>query len=207
MGYSLSTPCQSDKARDEMLAFLEQHHRPWTQVLMEAPELPQLQDPKVSRVFSKVSPDQIQYDPTRHLCSGDELAYGSGSSKIGFNIGPGVDSSEWMWTLCRWMALQVGRKRTFKAKLAYPTAFPYVTWDSEAHPVLTPADIEDWEEPMRTDAAQHLCDEFGFREHYVIRTWTTSMIDQLLGTYKRAKLTDAVAHREIKRLDALWRTR
>ncbi len=204
MGYSLSTPCQSAKARDEMLAFLALHHRPWTTMLLEAPELPQLQDPKVSRVYGKVSPDQIQYDPTRHLCSGDELAYGAGPSKIGFNIGPGL--STWMWTLCRWMALQVGRKRTFKTQLAYPTAFPYVTWDSEAHPVLTPADIDGWEEPMRTDADRHLCDEFGFREHYA-RTWTEKVADQLLGTRKRAELTDAVAHREIKRLDALWRTR
>jgi hypothetical protein len=191
MGYSLSTPCQSAKARDEMVAFLEQHHRPFSTVIAEA----------------RAGSYDRDYDPTVFICVGDELAYGAGPSKIGFNFSTSGDYAHWMWTLCRWVALQVGRKRTFKTELAYPTAFPYVTWDSEAHPVLTPADIEGWDEPMRTDADRHLCDEFGFREHYYRKREELKAYPEMRRVIAHAIQLDGIAHREIKRLDALWRTR
>ncbi len=198
MGYSLSMPTKSTKARDQMLAFLREHHRPFGLILDEAGY-----DPGYDYEYNP------HMDPTRFILVGDELAYGPGASKIGFNF---CTSSRWMSmgyfagssadTLCRWMALKVGRRRTFKTLLSYPQAFPYFTYDSKAIPVLTAADIKGWEEPMLEIAqCNYLCDEVGFRKdslrEYVV---DSTQLAQLV-------LIDEVILREIQRLNALWESK
>jgi hypothetical protein len=113
MGYSASTLMKSAKARDQMLAFLAEHYRPWHQVQPEYDER-EAYDAAFFAGAYEVSED---WDWTAYICSGDDLAYNSSKNKIGFNFsGSGEMVGHYGFTLLRWMALMAGAERKVNKK-------------------------------------------------------------------------------------------
>jgi hypothetical protein len=210
MGYSLSTPCKSPQARDKMAAFLGEHLRPFSEVLRESPELVELQE------LTRVPLDKLRYDPTKYLCVGDELAYGSGPSKIGFNFSSSsFPFGLWMHALCAWMALRVGRRRGLNALSDVGRAdqrVAYTTYDHDPTPVLTKADIADWPESHREHARwRWLVSGLGTKEvepaEHQVKRWGgehAEVLDFHRRSEKRDRLLTAIIERELRRLAELW---
>ena len=121
MSYTCATPIKNAKARDQMFSFLQENFRPWSDIC--GPEY--TFDP--------------EYDPSRNLVTDSGLNYDSGKCRIGFNhksISGGL--SHYIYSTLRWMALQVGKRRTFKKVFPKSTeAIPYIVYDGhEAWPVI-----------------------------------------------------------------------
>ena len=193
MGYSLSTPCKSAKARDEMEAFLDEHLRPFSEVIAEdKAALDKIR--KLSLFPSSFKPD---WDPTAYLAVGDGLAYGAGANKIGFNFSTSHNYGQWMYGLCRFMALRVGRKRTFKGLLGVEGTFPYYTYDFEGTPVLTEEDYDRVSESAKGRFSP--TDHVGFTHP---QPWGDS--DAATRYYRSDVAIGKVVKRELARLAVLW---
>ncbi len=129
MGYSYSVPCQSIKARDRFADFLKQHMIPWSFIV------------KDSKYQFKTS---ALYDPTAHIRVGDELSYGSGKLKVGFNFSTSGDAGDYMVAILRFGAIRIGLKRAMPKLAGTKKAVPYITYDSEAWPVLLMSGKKEW---------------------------------------------------------------
>lgn len=125
MGYSVATPAKSGKAKAEMLEFMSEHFRPAHEFI---PEVVASYDPSSSGILTD-----------------DQLAYDRGSSKMGFNYSTSTGpEGEYLFFICKWMALKVGRKRRFKEYGLPDTSVPYYVYDGhEAIPVLPRSQWED----------------------------------------------------------------
>jgi hypothetical protein len=146
MGYSIATPLKSAKARDEMWAFMQEHHRPWHEVEPSEDELQPLEsDPGYPMSMAMPQgPTNPDYDWTGYLCRDGDLHYDNGKHRIGFNYGAGFGPcGDYGWATLRWMALRAGRVRTFKKGYGIEMLVPYTVYDGyEAWPVL---DRDHWE--------------------------------------------------------------
>lgn len=121
VGYSLSLPCQSIKARDKFASFLSQNMLPWYSVVQKG------------KYQYKTHP---LYDPTSMIRVGNELSYGASPLKVGFNFTTSGEAGDYMYALLRFGALRVGLKRVMPKLAGTKRAVPYITYDSEAWPVL-----------------------------------------------------------------------
>ena len=208
MGYSLSTPCKSAKARDRMAKFLRSELVPFSKLVADAPELPELE--KVSQVHLT----ELRYDPTQWICVGGELAYGSGASKIGFNFSSSGFYGLWMYALCAWMAFRVGRRRGLNKLSMVGHAdqrVAYTTYDHEPYPVLTKADIASWTPASQEQARwQWLVNDLGVREvedadHKAKRLLGDDAPHEfMIRQVEIDRLVTAIVERELRRLDYLW---
>lgn len=117
MGYTVATPAKSKK---EMLEFMSQHFRPGYETFG----------------YEK------GYDPSRSgVLSSEDLVYDDGTSKMGFNYN-GELGRDYIFNVCRWMALKVGRKRKFKC-YNITESVPYYVYDGEeAVPILLKSEWE-----------------------------------------------------------------
>jgi len=178
MGYSIATPIKSQKAKDKMFAFLNEHFRRWDEIVA---------------IYGKengndYSPDDGHSDPT------DDLSYDHGKLRIGFNYGP-IDelSRHYYYMILRWMALKVGKKRKWKD---LPASVHYIVYDGyEAWPVLVRGEIDP---PEKFKWA--VGDKLGYkypRQDMFIKIF----VDMVGGKKNYQKLIKD----EIKRLDKLWR--
>jgi len=136
MGYSASTPMKSTKARDEMIAFLEEHYRPWLDVQPTGIEDGMLNSYMTSE----------DYDWSTHICTGEELAYNPGKLKVGFNFShSGGILGHYGFSILRWMALRAGKTRKVSQK-EFPGlkgSFPVFQYDYDpAWPVLPRSQYE-----------------------------------------------------------------
>lgn len=184
MGYSLSVPCKSQKARNRLAKFLKRHLRPFT-VACSSPEYG-----PPDRTFLLPSTDY--YDPTRHVYVGDELAYGSGNSKVGFNFVSQGQFGVYMHAIMAWSALRVGRTRGLNALSAIGMAHqrvPYYTYDSTPIPVLLPSHMLDWSDSAR---------EYGRTQ------WEVTHLG--LRVTARDEALRIITESEMRRLDVLWST-
>jgi len=108
MGYSASITCKSEKAKDEMWAFMEKHY----------------QDTSVALQTGL----RARYSG---LVSGGGIKYGGNVLSLGFN-----SPHDYEFALLRWMALRVGKRRKF-LKTGIDTAVPWVNNDNQSSiPVL-----------------------------------------------------------------------
>lgn len=204
MGYSITTPCKSAKARDQVVAFLERHHRPFSQVLQDDAEAMDVLG-RHSRVWVGARKEDI-YDPTRFIVYGDGIAYGAGANKVGFNFSFSGSYGQWMYGLACWIALRAGRVRSFKRLLGNPNTYPYYTYDDEATPVLVAADLVDWQgEELVEVERRYCCDAVGFRKSDPF--WDHPDPDNPIVVAERAcaAAVDKVVQAELARLDSLWR--
>lgn len=88
MGYSIATPIKSQKAKVKMKDFMEKNYRP------------------ISVLFG------YQYDCSNFT---DDLAYDDGKCRLGFNYNACDPERSYIFLVCRWMSLKVGRKRKWEA--------------------------------------------------------------------------------------------
>jgi hypothetical protein len=145
MGYSVAVPVKSQKAKEEMLAFLYKHYKPFS-TLAQGTDLEQESRP--------------EYDPTGAILADGELSYDNGKCRIGFDYGGMFRERHYLYCTIRWIALRVGRKRQLNAaaKLGILHAIYYYVYDGfEACPILrtTECTIEDAQKVGWTIVDQH----------------------------------------------------
>lgn len=209
MGASFSVPCRSRKAAEGLAAFLRANLRPLT-VAARAPENADL---------SVIGLESIVYDPTAHVCLGRELAYGAGSTKVGFNISWVGIFRPYIEAILAWSALRVGRKRGLNALGIVGHAWqqvPYYTYESQPIPVLLPSHMIDWDPLSQRYARDHWeVDHLGFRiANNVVRThmaqveatWAKTEAEKAVLARQKAQedAMRALVEREMRRLDQLW---
>lgn len=227
MGYSLSVPCKSAKARDQLAEFLRAYLRPFTTVCGEAEDIRAEFDafreatrkrPGAPPLVWELPTQYDSYDPTKDVWVGHELAYGAGSSKIGFNFSTQGQFSIYMHTVLSWAALLVGRRRGLNDLAVIGHAdqrVAYISYDSHPIPVLLPSDMADW----TPEAVEHGRDHwqvdglglryFGDTAHYaeVELSGNPSSCGQaplVVALWTRDKALRAITAREMTRLDELW---
>ena len=116
MGYSVSVVARSPKLKDEMNSFLLQRYRSWSQVLDD-----------------------------RTLDDAFQGPFLTSRGDIGFDFDPvvSVPEREYHFAIIRWMAIQIGKRRSkFRSEgldLARPVPF-FLYGESEALPILVQAD-------------------------------------------------------------------
>jgi len=225
MGYSLSVPCKSTKAAEHLAAFLREHLRPFSVVCDESPDIraefaaDALVDDR--RRFPLPTCGPNTYDPTTFVCLGHELAYGSGSTKVGFNLSTTGQYGIYMHAVLAWAATRVGRRRGLNNLAIVGHAdqrVAYTTWDNQPQPVLTATDIAAWDPKEREYGEIHwLVDKFGLRTfgdttHYAHqRGWRDegegARKALLHSMWARDKALRAITEREMERLNRLWEAR
>jgi len=108
MGYSITAPCKSEKAKEEMLAFLNKHYRsPATFI------------------------DGIEEDGLRGPL-GDDFSYSHGECEIGFDYTSWAPARAFAFAMCRWIALRVGPKKemeVFEGDGRLVATMPYYVYD------------------------------------------------------------------------------
>jgi len=99
MGYTIATPIRDEKTKAKMLAFLKANFRQFTELT------------------DKNGPHNYYRGPLPDgLPSDESLSYDSGPCRIGFDFNDGGFAREYIFTVCRWMALKVGRLYSFPTK-------------------------------------------------------------------------------------------
>lgn len=211
MGYSFATPIKSPKARDNMVAFLEKHYRPWEQII--EPFKGELENGRGIMPF-------VSFDTRARGPLADDLAYDHGKCKIGFDYGAGFSDGEryWMYNFCYWMAQRAGRRRVFTKKAPDCGAVPYVVYDGyEAWPVLEASDYKD-----KVGEHHEWLVENGFRGMVSLIEWekraqeksavekglqiAKDLLDYYTGRAKGAQVVDKAIKVELDRLSKLWET-
>lgn len=176
MGYSIAVPMKSKKAQTEMLKFLEEHYRPWSEI-------------------SKGTEHETPYthDCTYHIRTDEEISYAGGRCRIGFDYGPSFVDREYAFYILYWIALRAGRKGKGKARINYDGCETwYLSFGDEDwcikvdehgfHPQRR--SWESWEGGISKALAEGA-------------SW-------LLGESKRLDETDEIMHNELKRLSGCW---
>jgi hypothetical protein len=207
------------KARDEMAAFLKEHYRKCSQAAKEANLTRRLMDigateKEADRIILTLGADE--YDPTDILVGREDLYVGSDLA-IGFAFTVGFPHDQYMYSMCCWMAMKVGRKRMLKnattfyqGKAPLPgIQVPYFVYDGyEPMPVINKdLDITGVVPEVRKffEGCRNV-DEFGFMP---TRERNLPFIAKMYG-YGRlnvSMVTDEVLHEELKRLEGLWQGR
>jgi hypothetical protein len=216
MGYSLSVPCKSGKARDRLYGFLSRALRPFTDDI-RAKFNDGLDDSRRAIPLPSAAADHA-YDPTRYVHVGNGLAYGSGPSKVGFNFSTQGQFSTYMHAVCAWAALRVGRTRGLNALAVVGQAHqrvPYYTYDNEPIPALLPSHMLDWPDNAREHGRTHwevthlglrVADEVA-RTHAVMpEEWAKTPEEKawLTRLAARDEAIRTIVEREMRRLDVLW---
>ncbi|MFA6234654.1 MAG: hypothetical protein WC824_10790 [Bacteroidota bacterium] len=152
-----------------------------------------------------INPD---FDPSKFLQRDGGLSYDHGKCRIGFNyhsLPPG-GLNHYVWSLLRWIAVKVGRRRTFPAALSRKGSVPYTVYDGyEAWPVLP---RPEWN--LRNTPESHhwnLVDSEGFQPED--RYWRDRGILSVVGGMafvldKAADFYDKIIKAELTRLTKLW---
>jgi hypothetical protein len=160
MGYSASTPMKSAKARDEMLAFLAEHYRPWHVI----------QPPKDVLADFDFGWVPEEWDWTTEIVAGDGIDYNGSKTKIGFNFGNSSGLlGHYGFSLLRWVALKAGKRRKVSKKEFGDLGgvVPVFQYDCDpAWPVLVRSE---WEDKAPEGCWWCLTDDHGFKP--VRRTW------------------------------------
>lgn len=224
MGYTLAVPCKSTLARDRMADFLCATLRPFSVACDEAEAIrakfdeyrESTSEGSGARALVMGLPSQhTAYDPTARVSVGNELGYGAGPSKIGFNFSTQGQFSIYMHAVLSWAALRVGRRRGLNALSIVGHAdqkVAYITYDSTPIPVLRTRDMEGWT-PEAADYGKHQwqVDRFGLRHfgdttHYAGRWSPGGKTEEALvkAMWTRDKALRDITEREMRRLEVLW---
>lgn len=179
MGYSTTVTMKSQRAKAEMLAFLEEHYRTATEV-----------SPELARGFR---------DPSQNMEDNEGL-------KIGIYKDGGGNDYLCLYAYCSicWIALRAGKRRLYTKRLGAREAVPYWVHDHfEGYPVLVRSQ---WEGRVNLEELRDVTvvdDEDGFMtiEHYF---WGCYRLEPLMKDWPRI---NEVVQAELKRLTALWEAR
>jgi len=202
MGYSIATRAKSQGARAEMFSFLADHYRP-----LHAIQPPDSVFSSAAEVF-EIQTTEKDHDWTRWIR--DDLSYDHAALAIGYDCGTsGGPEGDYAWNILNWIAVTVGRKRTFPAS-GITEAVPYVVYDGhEAWPVLVRSE---WEHRCPEKWESRLVDEVGFRP--IFRPWKRKNPKPGPATLARGVILepcyvkrDEMIRAELVRLTDLWRNR
>lgn len=191
MGYTVATPIRDEESKARMLAFLEKNFKHWDELRGRA-----LQNR--GRGYRGPIADD----------AADGLSYDHGSCRIGFDFNTPAFDRDYIFAVCRWMALKVGWCVEFPIapivavdgdELADPVCpglvgvYPVIVYDGESN--------NPW--PMIRDRvtagdAHRWCvvDEFGCHDD----DYRSLVLNKEFYGYDGAK----IIRDEMKRLDALW---
>jgi len=154
MGYSAFTPMRSAKARDQMVAFLKEHFRPWYMIQPPADQLDH---------FHACSESEDS-DWTQYIRVGGDLSYNAGPLKVGFDFSSSMGAiGHYGKTLLSWMALRVGQHRKV-SKTEYGFVKGTVpVWQYDYDPASPVLIRSEWEDRVPKDFQWVLVDEHGFK--------------------------------------------
>jgi len=227
----MHVPCRTKKDRDQMVAFLKENYRPFSEVMAGAGDLCEYGTEEGLNDRSYKHTDGIR-GPL-----GDDLSYIPKRSKwyVGFDFGTsGGAEGAWMKDFLRWVATKVGKPLEFEE---IEGAVPVIIYDhpgswknfDEIWPVLRRSEYN-----VTKDMRSFLTNDHGFRgwtqsvkqmharsmEHLeetaTKEDWGAKRLEankQLRDVqtwdhmFKVAKRTDAFVKKELKRLDNLWEAR
>lgn len=115
MGYTIATPVKSEMAKCKMMAFLKKNFR----------HFPELEGRKKTAAVYYYGPI-----PNGKKCG---LSYDSGKCRIGFDYNASGYERDYIFTICRWIALKVGRLYTFptKNRADLQGDFPVIVYDGD----------------------------------------------------------------------------
>jgi len=223
MGYSLSLPCKSSPARDKLAGFLRANLRRFTLV---ADEEVAIRDEWTADAMTRPGrrtldlPDSNRdYDPTREIAVGRQLAYGASTSKVGFNFSTAGDFSIYMHAVLSWGALHSGRRKGLNALSEVghaDQAVHYITYDRTPIPVLTVEDMDGWDPKDREyGEMQWQVDALGLRvlkdaDYYALHSFGAAMREDehrplIERLFRREQALHRITTREMQRLDTLWK--
>ena len=219
MGYTISVPCKSNKARDRVREFITCYAKSFYELMLEDP-------PELEEYLSLVSGDKKgifdhakMLDVTQELLWGARLTYGSGNSRVGFNYNSASRPyALHMYALTRWIAFHAGRRAGSNALSVVGHADQrtrYYLWDHEVIPVLSEEDIEGWSLSAKGYAHQKewVVDDSGWLA-------MSSPVQYLVDPYGNApdsyreyvhtsmrvyELANQISKREIDRITNIWR--
>lgn len=176
MGYSITTPIYGTKKRDKLFDFLESHF---------------------------VYPHKILGHKVSYSClkKGD-FSYDSGRCCIGFDYSAifGFER-EYIYTICRWLALKQGRKQKKFDGFTSNIDLPYIIYDGiDKFPVILRGTIEVTEEMEWA-----VVDQYGWKP--CAYEYELNNIDDENAKKKLKEESDWIKeniHREIIRLDEVY---
>ena len=192
MGYSIAIRCKNKELKEKMITFMEANYRGW----------------------SKIGNQQDDYSRFS-----DDLSYDSGKMAIGFDYNACEPDRDYIFAVCRWMALKIGRKRRWKEL----GLIPFYVCDGghtadDRFPILVK---DEWEKKAPNSYEWCLVTSTGFKpvenkykgsplyEEYKKKgrvnefiTKHTSIYENLFGGCKKV---NKLISDELKRLDDLWR--
>ena len=180
MGWSMSVPSKSVKARDAMLTFLEEHYRDAAVVLAFPASHWRHQHPK---------------PPSQHF------AYGHSESKIGFD-----KPNDYETAILRWVATKVGMRRKFKDRNILAPV-PWLNCDGHGSSPVLPRALWDGSEETAGNVVDEV-GWMGVDRWWEQRdSITEAVAGKLLGFAAEADKKDAAIRAEIVRLDGLWESK
>jgi len=158
MGYTISTPIKTSMAKDQMLNFLgRKMTQSFYKFLNGHWALPLILD----ACWPGSDNTQLELDNgSLYIKSGEDLAYGEGVCRLGYNYGPIPPfDREFRWALVSWIATKIGRR--FSIGPNFPETvmtsqvtehehgpfkglqhWPVIHWDSEVIPVIPLSELE-----------------------------------------------------------------
>ena len=184
MGYSIAVAARSKALRDEMLDFMSEHFREFSEV-----------------VGKGESHDMV---PTMHL------GYDNGKCRIGFNYGPLMPGErEYIFCVLKWMAIRIGKRRKLQVfeHSDVQGSVPYYVYDGkEAIPIPLASEYEAPAKLEREWDGWLLHDEHGWATTHnastrLSRRILSSALEKLEKTYTKH------IPGELKRLSELWEKR
>ena len=177
MGWSLSVPCKSIKARDDMLAFLGEHYRDAAEVLAYPKDHWRHQHPKPPSQF---------------------FAYGHSNSKIGFD-----KPNDYEAAILRWIATKVGMRRKFP-KRNILTPVPWLNCDGHGSSPVIPQALGDGSEENAGNLVDEVGWQGVARWWEERDVVTQAIAGKLLGFAADADKKDTASKAEVTRLNGLW---
>ena len=178
MGYSIATQCKNKKFQDMMYEFLVKN----------------LRDTNLVYGFSDQYAISYRLCPPRSKDSG--MSYDHSILGLGFDYSsmPEVEHF-YIFSVCRWVSLKVGRKKHFKGLGSYP----YYVYDGvEIFPI-----IPNPKENIPVEYSWAVTDEFGYKSVMSSRPKTALSYMSAVLMMKWPKV-DKITHQELVRLDKLW---
>jgi len=195
MGYYTAVPCKSQKARDEMLAFLAQHFR------------------HVSELVEGVPCDNRMDPPTY----GTDICAYAKALEIGWYLQAGwsIEHKAYAASLLRWMALKIGQTMiTGEDEIPGqgPLTLHYTVYEGDLRPLVLRSQCPDVADGWDAEGYE-VCDDLGWDRSMRGPTpdedpaWHKNMPPWMLDTRQRKAKVDPIIRAELERLETLWESR
>jgi hypothetical protein len=168
MGYSIAIRCRSEQLRKRMLRFMKENFVP------------------ADKLFSSVDMAAAPGVTT-------DMSYDEGKTGLGFDYSAWVQGEEraYICTVLRWMALKIGRRRTWRKRWPEYGPLPHYVYDGyDAVPIFLESPPKDY---VKTD--QYGCQRLSKFTRMLLRGY---------GRQSDPRKVSGIIRAEMRRLDKLW---